>query len=149
MAGKIFTFLGEKLAKTGYTFIYERKTGLCIDCDFFKVCHGKLKSNVAYRVVEVKDKRVECTLSGISLLVRVEPAEVEAAVEVKEALEGALIRFNSQECNLLTCQYFNLCVPIGLESWEKTCKIVKVSDVFTCPQRGVRLAQVSLQPQKA
>ncbi|KYH38736.1 MAG: hypothetical protein AYL30_003140 [Candidatus Hecatellales archaeon B24] len=149
MAGKIFTFLSEKLAKNGYVFIYEGEVAPCVECDFYKVCHGKLKPNMAYRVVEVKDKKIKCPVLGPSCLVRVEQAEIEAAVEAGQALEGALIRFNPQECGLLTCQYFNLCVPVGLEEGDKSCKIVNVSEAFTCPQKGVRLARVSLQLQKA
>lgn len=138
--------MGEEQAREGYTFLYEGRIKACAECSLADVCHGKLKPHSVYRVVEVRDRRVECRVFGAALLVRVEPAEVEAALEAGKALESALVRFFPQECGLLECRYFNLCVPVGLEE-DRICKIMKVSGFFTCPRRGIRLAWVSLLPQ--
>jgi len=146
LTGGIFTFLGEKTARLGYVFVYEGEAAACRRCDFSRVCHGKLKPNLAYKVVEVRDKRIECPVLGEAVLVRVEKAPVKVAIRVEQAVEGALIKFTPQECGRLSCEYFSLCVPTALSSGGAY-KIIEVLGFFNCPVRGVRLAQVYLQPQ--
>ena len=148
MANKYFTFLAVNQARLGYVFIYEGIAEECVSCSYLKVCHGKLKEGVAYKVVEVKDRKVECPLLGEVLLVRVEPVEVEAALEVKHAIEGAIVSFAPRDCSQLECQYFDLCVPTFSRNGGGTYKIVRVGEAFTCPLSGIRLVQVWLLPRE-
>ncbi|MHC1586227.1 MAG: UPF0179 family protein [Candidatus Hecatellaceae archaeon] len=148
MSAKLFTFLGKGQAKPGYLFIYEGEAEKCGECSYLKVCHGKLKSGNLYRVVEVKDKEVECPILGESLLVRVEPAEIQVALESKYAIEGATVKFLPQDCGQLECQYFDLCVPASLQASDRAFKVVRVGEAFTCPRSGNRLVQAWLLPQE-
>ena len=149
MEEKRFTFIYRGLAKVGYSFIYEGSASACSGCEYFKVCHGKLKRSVAYRVSEVRDKKVSCALVGEAVLVRVEPCEIEAALDAKRMVEGAIILFKPIDCGKLSCSHFNLCSPIALEgARERKFKIVRVTDSFVCPSTGVKLARVLLRPQE-
>ena len=147
MGNRKFTFIGEGQAWEGYCFTFGGEAEACAKCGYAKVCHGKLKVGYTYRVVEVKDKHVECPILGLAQLVVVETADVEAAVEAGRAVEGALIRVKPRGCPYLTCPHFDLCMPPAL-GWdeEKTFKVVEVSGFFSCPQTGERLAQVRLHP---
>ena len=149
MSSKIFTLLGKSQAKVGHRFIYEGSAEKCEDCPYLKVCHGKLKKGTVYRVVEVRGRKVECLLLGEAFLVRVEPAEVEAAVEARQAIQGATVRFSPRDCGKMECQYYIYCSPPALNLEEKPCKILKIIRSFSCPQTGIQLSLVQLLPQQA
>jgi radical SAM protein with 4Fe4S-binding SPASM domain len=55
MEEKKFTFISERLARVGYSFIYEGTAAACSKCKYLMVCQGKLERNMTYKVVEVKD----------------------------------------------------------------------------------------------
>jgi len=120
--------------------------GGCKECPYVTVCHGNLTAKRVYVVINVKDKVVDCRISGWrSQLVEVELAAVDAAVNSACAIDGALIRFKPQSCSNLECKKFNACVPQTLTAGA-TYKVKSIHESFVCPSSGKRLVRVSLLP---
>jgi len=140
------TFVWDDKAKKGYTFFYEGVAKDCKECSYFNVCQGNLEAKNLYRVTEVRDKLFDCLVFGKKArLVEVQLAEVDAAVDPKYAIEGALVNFKPRSCGDLLCEMFDVCVPDGLEPGRRY-KLTKIHGSFTCQKDGKKLIRVSLLP---
>jgi uncharacterized protein (UPF0179 family) len=143
---KLFTFVGVDQAKQGYTFLYEGMAKKCENCSYRNVCHGNLTPKKIYRVLELRDKTVNCNVYvGKARLVGVYEAEIEAVVEPRHAFPMAVIRYKPQICSIYTCKYFEKCFPVGL-SEGMSFKILETRESFQCPTSGKRLVEVLLLP---
>lgn len=140
---KILTLCGVAQAKVGYTFLAGRPTERCINCRLYKVCVGKLEPQRLYRVVDVLDRMFQCPLYKDGLkLVAVEESPVEAAIEDKLIVEGAVIFFSPIACKI-RCVNRELCTPEGLRQNDR-CRILKVGDRLNC-YGGLKLKKVVLK----
>ena len=66
------------------------------------------------------------------VVVEVVEADVDAAIPVKLAIEGATITFKEMECNRVNCENYELCFPKGLRDGDKV-TIINVSKSLPCP----------------
>ena len=141
---KIITLVSKDKAQVGYTFLYNGPSSSCEGCERYQVCIKNLEEGRVYRVLKVRKRGFPCRLheEGV-VVVEVIESEVPAAIQTKLAIEGAVIPFESLECNDLFCKAYNLCVPVGLKEGDR-CKIIEVKGTVKCP-RGLRLTEVSLQ----
>ncbi len=58
-------------------------------------------------------------------------------------MEGVLIAYNKQDCDVQECPNFERCLPDGLLDGDR-CQVVKVAEKVKCP-RALPLAEVVLQ----
>ena len=103
----------------------------------------KLLPGRIYRVVRVRPRRIECPVhEGGAVVVEVVLDEVEALVDSRKAVEGAVIAFSPLYCGNEECLYRDLCQPLGLFEGDR-CKVVRVGEKVECP-RGYPLVKVVL-----
>jgi len=140
----LITLVSVKQAKEGFTFLHNGPAPKCEGCRYFHVCVQNLVPGRIYRVVGLRDKTVQCELTETDMMVvEVVESEIETAIQSKQAIEGALISFQKQECRMGDCENLELCSPKGLFDRDR-CEIVKVTGSVQCPQ-GLPLARVLLR----
>ncbi|MDH5816080.1 MAG: UPF0179 family protein [Candidatus Nezhaarchaeota archaeon] len=106
----ITTLIGELQAKPGFKFVFKGATETCNRCKLKEVCVMKLEEDTIYKVVEVLKKKHKCPLrEGWVVVARVVEAEVEAVVDVKVAIEDAIITFKRRTCEKTSCKLWDLC----------------------------------------
>lgn len=142
------TLLNEKFARIGYRFVFEGAAQACSECRYYKVCIQNLEQGRVYEVKEVRDRRLECKAYGITVVpvVVVEP-DIEALIDKRIAIEGAIITFNYPNCNELNCPNYKKCFPKGLKNGDKV-RILEVRNTterFPCGQSlvHVKLRRIS------
>jgi len=137
------TIIGKNQAKVGYAFLFNKPSSLCIKCKYYKPCMEKLESGRVYVVEKVLNKVFECKLHFEGgKLVEVNEADIEANIEAKLAILGAIIDFHAIKCTSILCENYSKCAPLGLRNGDK-CKIVEVYGKAICPL-GVPLSFVRL-----
>lgn len=142
--GRKVTVVGEAQARVSYAFVFNGPANPCFKCKYYKACLEGLERGRVYVVRNVLDKVLECTLhSGAGRLVEIEEGVIEAAVEAKKAILGALIEFREVECGNQACGNRGLCNPVGLRDGDR-CRVVEAGGKVTCPL-GFRLLFVRLQ----
>lgn len=142
--GRKVTVVGESQARVGYAFVFNGPAEACFKCKYYKACLEGLEEGRVYAVRSVLDKALDCKLhSGAGRLVEIEEEAIEAAVEEKKAILGALIDFRAVECGNRVCGNRGLCNPVGLRHGDK-CRVVKAGGKVICPL-GFRLLSVRLQ----
>jgi uncharacterized protein (UPF0179 family) len=140
---KILTLCGVSQAKVGFTFLAGKPSRQCVNCRLYKVCVGKLEPLRLYRVLEVREKTFQCRIhkDGVKL-VTVEESPVEAAMEDRLIVEGALLTFSPIICRI-ECNNKGLCIPEGLKENDK-CQVVKIGEKLNC-LAGLKLRSVILR----
>ncbi|MFQ6094835.1 MAG: UPF0179 family protein [Candidatus Bathyarchaeia archaeon] len=138
------TLVGLNQAKEGFTFIHRGPTPKCGGCEYLHVCVRNLESGRIYKVVGLRDKTLYCPLSEEDMrVVEVVESEIEGAIPSKQAMEGAMILFQPEECDVEDCKNFEFCFPKGLLNGDR-CEIVGVTGSLQCP-RGLPLVRVLLR----
>jgi len=141
----LITLIGEKLAKKGLTFMYQRPAKACEDCRYKSVCIDPLETGRIYKIKEVKDIVHTCPIhEGRKVkVVEVEKADIEALIDAKMAFEGSVVLFETPECDE-ECNMRSLCFPEGIRASDK-CKIKKnLGKVDEC-KKGYKLNKVLLE----
>lgn len=93
----------------------------------------KLSPGRIYRVVKVRPRRIVCPIhEGGGVVAEVVLDDVEAAVDTRVAVEGAVIAFSPQLCEEVECPSRELCQPQGLVEGDR-CKILRVGEGISCP----------------
>jgi len=126
MSEVITTLVGELQARPGFKFVFEGPADACYNCKLKDVCAFKLEPNTIYTVVEVLGKKHKCALrEGWVVVAKVVESEVEAMIEAKMAVEGAIITFRKVKCQEASCPYYGLCQSPYVKEGEKY-RILKV-----------------------
>lgn len=124
----ITTLIGELQAKPGFKFVFKGVADACGQCKLREVCVMKLEQNTIYKVVEVLKKRHKCPLRECwVVVVKVAEAEVEALLDVKMAIEEAVITFKRKKCERLSCKMWDLCQSPYVRDGAKY-KVLKVEE---------------------
>ncbi|MEM1575413.1 MAG: UPF0179 family protein [Nitrososphaerota archaeon] len=124
---EITTLVGSFQAKIGYKFLFNEPAKECYYCDLSQVCIDNLEVGRIYKIIEILGKKHECSIhEGGVIAVKVIESEIEVAINAEKAFEGAIIDFQTNECDEVFCKNYELCNPIGLKNNEK-CKILKLS----------------------
>ncbi|MCD6530664.1 UPF0179 family protein [Candidatus Bathyarchaeota archaeon] len=132
---RIVTLLGVKQARVGYCFVFlDDSNEYCNGCERRPVCLGNLEAKRVYRVIKVRGRIFPCKVhaEGVSVVEVVE-ADIIAAVPKSQAFEGAILTFQSLECEDLECPMYEICHPQGVSDGEK-CKVLKIDKNFFCPK---------------
>jgi uncharacterized protein (UPF0179 family) len=139
------TIIGKQQAKIGYVFLFNKPLTLCLKCKYYKICMEGLEAGRIYIVKKVLKRAIEeCKIHfNGGKLVEVEEANIEANINAKEAILGAIIDFHSLDCKNILCKNYVKCAPLGLRNGDK-CKIIEVIDKPTC-SLGFPLVSVRLQ----
>jgi len=141
---KSFTLVSLNQAKEGFTFLHKGSSPKCDGCKYFLICVKNLETGRVYRVTGLRDKKMRCELADTDMMVvEVVESEIEAAVLCKQAIEGAIILFQTRECSVEDCENLTRCSPRGLLNGDR-CEVVKVTGSLRCAQ-GLPLAGVVLQ----
>ena len=140
----LVTLVSINQAKEGFTFLHKGAAPKCEQCEYFRACVRNLEPERVYRVVGLREKRVQCELAETDMMVvEAVESEIEAPVPSKQAIEGAIILFQKTECRMEDCESSEFCSPKGLLDGDR-CQIVKITGNLQCPQ-GLSLARVVLQ----
>jgi len=147
MSRRGLTILGVGQAREGFRFLFEGSPELCRGCEFFNPCSKWLEPGRIYRVTSVRRRNLPCRLhGGEARVVEVEESCVEASLERRLAVEGALITYKPIECDEADCGRRALCRPLGLRAGDR-CKILSVGGGLDCPiGLELRLASLLRQP---
>ncbi len=140
---KIITLIDESHATPGYEFV-SYSPDECKDCTLYKVCIQNLREGRKYRITGVRNFSHSCKLFGKVVVVEVEEAEIEASLDPKHAISGAVVNFEPVKCNRVLCEYYTSCVPEGLSSGERVV-VTEVKEKIKCP-RNLNLTSVLLKP---
>jgi len=139
----LITLVSLKQAVKGFTFLHMASAPKCEGCKYIDVCVRNLEPGRVYRVTGVRGKTVECGLAEAEMkVVEVVECETETAIPSKQAIEGAIILFQTPECTADDCVNLEICFPKGLLKDDR-CKIAKINGNFHCRQ-GVPLVRVVL-----
>ncbi|MHA1208277.1 MAG: UPF0179 family protein [Candidatus Freyarchaeota archaeon] len=141
----ILTLVGVKQAKKGEKFVYVGHTEVCEECEFYQVCIGNLEPKRIYEITEVRNIEHPCKIheDGVCV-VEVKYSNIQASLEVKQAIPGATITYSPIECDYSNCPYADICNPTGLFKGDK-CVIESVSERIEGCRAGKALKIVSLR----
>jgi len=130
----LITFLSLEQAREGFTFIHKGSASKCAGCKYFAVCMKNLEIGRVYRAVRLRKKTVQCELTGKDIVVaEVVESVIEAGIPCQQAIEGAIIVFQKQECSVEECRNHAVCIPTGLVNGDR-CKIMEVIACLECPR---------------
>lgn len=130
--------VGVRQARKGFVFVHGRPSKECNGCKLFKVCVATLEPDRVYEVVSVRRKTFPCRVhEGGVQVVEVAEKDVEACIDARFAMLGAVIAFHPQECDNTSCENHIRCVPEGIRKGER-CKILDLKGRVICP-RGLTL----------
>ena len=137
----LITLIGKDLAKEGLEFQYLGPLPECKDCRLKNVCFN-LDEGKWYRVVKVRDKEHDCRVhnGGKVVTVEVEELPVPIALNLKTIVEGETVEYHRIPCRDYSCEYYELCHPIGLREGTKI-KILKIEGKIEC-QKNKDLTKV-------
>ena len=129
---RLITLVGIRQAREGYAFIHRGASPRCRGCERYRVCIGNLEVGRVYEVVGLRERVFPCELHGAGVrVVEVVEADVCTILPPKLAIEGAIITFQPQECDIRTCRSHELCVPHGLTGGDR-CTILEVVESVSC-----------------
>jgi len=139
----VVTFIGFRQAKKGFIFIHQGPSSECADCEYYQVCIKNLEVGRVYRIVRLREKIFPCKLHEAGArVVEVVESEILATISSKLAIEGAVITFQRQECDMQTCEHYEHCVPRGLIDGDR-CTILEVGENVSCSM-GLSLVKAVL-----
>jgi len=138
------TLVGVRQAREGFVFIHQGTGSECEGCEYHEVCVKNLETGRVYKIVGVREKTFPCKLhEGGVRVVEVVESDVLTALPSKLAIEGAVITFRRQECDVQACEHFERCVPCGLLDGDR-CVIVEAGGNIACLE-GLLLVKVVLR----
>ncbi len=138
----MITLIGKSLAQEGLEFQYRGPLLECRSCKLKNVCFN-LDEGKWYRITKVRDKEHDCKVheSGKVVTVEVEEIPVPIVIAAKNVVEGETIVYKPINCKEYSCEYYQLCHPIGLREGFKI-KIVKVLEDIPCNGNKKNLKKV-------
>jgi len=119
---RIVTLVGVKQARVGYRFIFlDVLSEYCNGCERRPVCLGNLEAKRVYEVIKVRGKVFPCKVhaDGVSVVEVVE-SDIIAAVPKTQAFEGAILTFQSLECEDFECPMYEICHQKNVRFLEST-----------------------------
>jgi len=140
----VITLVGVMQAREGFVFIHQGTSAECEGCEYHEVCIKNLETGRVYKIVRMREKTFPCKLheKGVRVVEVVE-SDILAALPSKLAIEGAVITFQKQDCDVQACEHFEHCVPCGLLDGDR-CAIVEVGGNVAC-SGGSSLVKVVLR----
>lgn len=143
----MISFCGLKQAQVGFRFVHLGPAKQCLACELMRFCQGKLEKGRIYDVVALRPKVFPCPLhEGGVRVVEVEEAPVQAAIPARSAIEGAVIAFSQQDCELQNCPSSAECRPVGLIDGDR-CQILSLLGRVNCLKgRELRTALLKRTP---
>ena len=129
----IITLVGLRQARKGFSFLHEGSLNECERCELFNICMKSLEKGRIYKVTTVRDKTFPCQIheEGVRVVEVIEP-EIEVALESRIVFPSAIISYQPQECERLSCPNYRRCVPQGLMNGDK-CIILEIKGKIKCP----------------
>lgn len=136
----LVTLIGVKQAKVGHTFIHKGPSAGCEHCKLQQTCIKNLEAGRVYRIVRLREKIFPCELHETGVrVVEVVESDVWTTLPPKLAMEGAVITFQEQECDMQVCEHYEYCLPCGLVDGDR-CAILEVGENVVC-SRGLSLVK--------
>ena len=133
-SSNLITFIGVKQAREGYTFIHQGHSPHCGRCEYFQVCIKNLEVGRVYEIIGLREKIFPCELHEAGArVVEVIESDISTSIPMRHAIEGAVITYHPQECNMQTCEYHEICFSPGLRKGDR-CTIVKIIENIPCPK---------------
>lgn len=138
----LITLIGEAQAKVGNRFYYMGPLTECKECRLKGVCFN-LESGHLYEVTALRDTEHDCEIHESKVrVVEVEKRPTAAAVSGKKAIDGSMITFEMPKCDLIGCENYWYCHPVGIKDGMKL-SITDVIGDIDCPKDD-KLALVRL-----
>ncbi|MBO3762896.1 MAG: UPF0179 family protein [Thermoproteota archaeon] len=132
---ELFTLLDSEAVKIGETWIYLGEAEECRRCSFRQVCHRSLVPAQRFVVVEQRDLKYHCELREKEVkLFKIKRPNIKIAIESRLAKVGAIIEVSLNVCNLSSCPYEDICMPLELAPKPQKLKILEIVKKFPCPQ---------------
>jgi uncharacterized protein (UPF0179 family) len=146
MNKKKITIISPKQAKSGYRFIFEGPTHICLSCNYLSACVDNLESGRIYEIKKVLKKKMDCKLhEDEGSVVEVEEITYPVNMKSQAAVLDAIFRFEPIECEKKECPNNESCIPQSLKKGD-ICKILEITKSISCPL-GLNLVSVQLERQ--
>lgn len=127
----LLTVIGRRLAKPGAEFIFMGPNSNCKDCKVKTICFH-LEKGAKYRIINSRNVVHDCPEHEDNVvIIEVEEVPRESVIPKKIAMEGTTITLDIPKCKERGCQYYQLCIPIGMESGQKR-QITAVTEKVEC-----------------
>jgi len=134
MARQVLTLVTPTQAKKGAIFSV-RILPKCKKCSFYKVCVGKLREGIRYKVMEVRNVKHRCpVINDLMYVAVVEEMPAMVAVEKRKAVDGLSFRYEKIKCDKYSCPYYKYCVDVPVKDREKIV-IKKILKSIPCSRR--------------
>jgi uncharacterized protein (UPF0179 family) len=137
----LVTVVGELQCKKGFEFVFGGPLAECRECKVKNVCFH-LDENRSYRVTNIRSVHHDCKVhEGGVRVVEVERIPTRSAISSRTAVEGSVVSFEMNDCDLISCPNYRLCHPPGAFGGMRF-KIVGVeTGEIECPKgRSLRIA---------
>ncbi|MCW4021338.1 MAG: UPF0179 family protein [Candidatus Bathyarchaeota archaeon] len=134
----VVTLISTGQAQAGRVFIHRGAGSKCEGCEYSQVCVDNVEPERVYKIVKVRDKTLPCRGYETEMqVVEVVDAEIPVSIPAKKAISGAVIVFQTPNCEEETCMNYELCFPTGLKA-EDRCKVLEVTGNLQCSQGSPR-----------
>ncbi|RJS76762.1 UPF0179 family protein [Candidatus Bathyarchaeota archaeon] len=138
MKKRIVTLVGKGQAKPGTVFIHRGPGLKCNDCKYAQVCVKNVESGRVYKVVKTRNKTLPCSQYEMEMkVVEVVDAEIQSSLPAKQAIPGAIVTFQTPECEEEECENYEICFPVGLKPGDR-CEVLEVTGNLQCPEKFPR-----------
>ncbi|MCD4703178.1 MAG: UPF0179 family protein, partial [Methanosarcinaceae archaeon] len=122
----IITLIGPDLTKESLEFIFEGEAPECNTCKLKNTCMS-LEKGRRYQISKILNETVHnCPLhDGGARVVEVIMAPIIAAIDSKNAIKGAKIKYSAPKYDGTDSEIYDLCHPLGLKDGDK-CTISEI-----------------------
>ena len=140
----VITLIGVRQAKEDFVFIHQGPSSSCEGCEYYQVCIKNLEAGLVYKVVRLREKVFPCRFHETGArVVEVVESDILTVLPSKLAIEGAIITFQKEECDVQACEHHELCVPCGLVNGDH-CTVLKIGENVAC-SKGLSLVKAVLR----
>lgn len=131
----LITLVGETMAHAGNRFYFLGPQSECRECKLKTVCLN-LEQGRQYEVVKVRDTHHDCEYheDGVRA-VEIKKVPSMVVLSKKVAIEGSIITFEENDCNMMSCENYRYCHPIGIKTGDKLTVNQNIENV-DCPYMG-------------
>jgi uncharacterized protein (UPF0179 family) len=137
----LVTLIGEQLAEKNTEFIFLEPHSDCSNCKLKTVCFN-LKPYHRYKIIDVRDKRHNCTVhEGSAVVIEVEELPTITTVD-KKIPPGSITQLEPRLCNQYSCEFFDQCTSKAIQKGKKYKINVIVQNVECLTQHSLHLAEV-------
>lgn len=135
------TLVSRYVAKIGHRFLFSGPMSECLSCRFKHACIDNLEAGVVYEVVQTYNIVNKCPVLGEVVTVDVKPAEIEAALDPRAAVEGIVATYKHINCKT-QCSFSELCRSPWIKNGSKV-KVISVDGRISC-KVGKSLSRVKV-----